>query len=134
MDDKDRQGEGPNRCLGGRFELLDRVGVGGGAVVVRARDRQLHRLVAVKLLRSRDPDLQRRFAQESEVLASLDHPAIVRVLAHDSDGEELYTVLELIEGPDLCEHLASPGRCRGGRCSRSGSRSRTPWTPPTARV
>ena len=33
----------------------------------------------------------------------MDHPAIVRVLAHDRDGEELYTVLEPIEGPDLCE-------------------------------
>ncbi len=109
MELRNQQGEGPNRCLGGRFELLDRVGVGGGAVVVRARDRQLHRLVAVKLLRSRDPELQRRFAQESEVLASLDHPAIVRVLAHDRDREELYTVLELIEGPDLCEHLAQSG-------------------------
>jgi serine/threonine protein kinase len=109
MDDKDRQGDGPKRCLGGRFDLLDGVGVGGGAVVVRARDRQLHRLVAVKLLRSRDADLQRRFAQESEVLASLDHPAIVRVLAHDSEGEEPYTVLELIEGSDLAEHLARSG-------------------------
>ena len=108
MSGKD-QGDGPKKCLGGRYDLLDRVGVGGGAVVVRARDRQLHRLVAVKLMRSRDADLRCRFAQESVVLASLDHPAIVRVLAHDSDGEELYTVLELIEGPDLCEYLAMSG-------------------------
>jgi serine/threonine protein kinase len=103
------QGDGPKKCLGGRFDLLDSVGVGGGAVVVRARDRQLHRHVAVKLLRSRDPDLRCRFAQESVVLASIDHPAIVRVLAHDSDGDEPYTVLELIEGPDLGEHLAGSG-------------------------
>jgi serine/threonine protein kinase len=109
MDDKDLQGDRPKRCLGGRFDLLDGVGVGGGAVVVRARDRQLHRLVAVKLLRSRDADIRRRFAQESEVLAGLDHPAIVRVLAHDSEGDEPYTVLELIEGPDLCEHLTRSG-------------------------
>jgi serine/threonine protein kinase len=108
MSDSDR-GDGPKKCLGGRFDLLDRVGVGGGAVVVRARDRQLHRLVAVKLLRSRDADLRCRFAQESVVLAGMDHPAIVRVLAHDSEGEEPYTVLELIEGPDLCEHLARVG-------------------------
>jgi serine/threonine protein kinase len=100
MRDKD-PGDGPKKCLGGRFDLLDRVGVGGGAVVVRARDRQLHRLVAVKLLRSRDADLRCRFAHESMVLAGMDHPAIVRVLAHDSDGDEPYTVLELIEGPDL---------------------------------
>ncbi len=108
MSGKD-QGDGPRKCLGGRFDLLDRVGVGGGAVVLRARDRQLHRLVAVKLLRSQDADLRSRFARESMVLAGMDHPAIVRVLAHDSDGEDPYTVLELIEGPDLCEHLAQSG-------------------------
>jgi serine/threonine protein kinase len=39
----------------------------------------------------------------------LDHPAIVQVLAHDRDGEDLYTVLELINGPDLCEQLARSG-------------------------
>ena len=108
MSDSER-GDGPKKCLGGRFDLLDRVGVGGGAVVVRARDRQLHRLVAVKLLCSRDADLRCRFAQESVVLAGMDHPAVVRVLAHDSEGDEPYTVLELIEGPDLCEHLAQSG-------------------------
>ena len=110
MDEKDRQGfDGPKKCLGGRFDLLDCVGVGGGSVVVRARDRQLHRFVAVKLLRSRDADLRGRFTRESMVLAGMDHPAIVRVLAHDSEGEEPYTVLELIEGPDLCEFLARSG-------------------------
>jgi serine/threonine-protein kinase len=65
--------------------------------------------VAVKLLRSRDPDLRRRFVQESEVLARMDHPAIVRVFAHDRDGEDLYTVLELLEGADLREHLVRSG-------------------------
>jgi hypothetical protein len=109
MDDDQPTTNGPGRCLGGRFVLLDRLGAGGGAVVVRARDRQLPRLVAVKLLCSRDADLRRRFVQESEVLASIDHPAIVRVLAHDMDGEDLYTVLELIERPDLHEHLALSG-------------------------
>ena len=51
MSDSDR-GDGPKKCLGGRYDLLDRVGIGGGAVVVRVRDRQIHRLVAVKLLRA----------------------------------------------------------------------------------
>lgn len=100
---------GPPRSLGGRFFLLDRIGAGGGAVVVRARDRQFAKDVAIKLLRSRDPDLQQRFARESEVLRELDHPAIVRVLAHDRDGDDLYTALELIEGPDLGEHLLRVG-------------------------
>ncbi len=108
MNEQD-QSDGPRKCLGGRFDLLDRVGVGGGAVVIRARDRQLHRLVAVKLLCSRDAELRTRFVHESMVLAGIDHPAIVRVLAHDSDEDEPYTVLELIEGPDLGEHLAQSG-------------------------
>ncbi|MBA3546906.1 MAG: protein kinase, partial [Nannocystis sp.] len=110
MDENDQTTSGEqSRCLGGRFELLDRLGAGGGAVVVRARDRQFSRQVAVKLLQSRDADLERRFVQESEVLRGIDHPAIVRVLAHDRDGEDLYTVLELLEGPDLCELLAQSG-------------------------
>ena len=98
------------RCLGGRFALLDHIGAGGGAVVVRARDRQFPgRLVAIKLLRSRDEDLRRRFVQEAEVLRAVDHPSIVRVFGRDIDGEAYYTVLELIEGPDLFEHLTRSG-------------------------
>jgi len=109
MDDDQPTTNEPGRCLGGRFVLLDPIGVGGGAVVVRARDLQLPRLVAVKLLRSRDTDLRRRFVQESEILTSIDHPSIVRVLAHGEDGDEPYTALELIDGPDLQEHLVQTG-------------------------
>jgi serine/threonine protein kinase len=78
-------------------------------VVARARDEQLRTIVAVKLLRSRDPDLQRRFAREAEVLANIQHPSIVRVLAHGRDGDELYMALELIDGPNLGERLAASG-------------------------
>lgn len=90
------------RCLGGRFVLLDHLGDGGGAAVVRARDRQFPgKPVAIKLLRSRDEDLRRRFVQEAEILRMVDHPSIVRVYDRDVDGEDYYTVLELIEGSDL---------------------------------
>ena len=94
---------------GGRFVLQGRIGAGGGAVVVRARDRHFSKDVAIKLLRSRDTDLQGRFTQESEVLREMDHPAIVRVLAHDRDGDDLYTALELLEGHDLGEQLLRGG-------------------------
>lgn len=90
------------RCLGGRFALLDHLGAGGGASVVRARDRLFPgRPVAIKLLRSRDEDLRLRFVQEAEILRMVDHPSIVRVYDRDVDGEDYYTVLELIEGSDL---------------------------------
>ncbi len=71
----------PGTRLAGRFVLLDRLGAGGGAVVVRARDEQLRSVVAVKLLRSQDLDLQRRFAREAELLANVRHPSLVQVLA-----------------------------------------------------
>ena len=116
MDERDRHTTkrepqfGHGRRLGGRFDLLDRLGAGGGAEVVRARDRQFpKKMVAIKLLRSRDEDLRRRFVQEAEVLADVAHPSIVQVLGHDVDGEDLYTILELIEGPDLFEHLLASG-------------------------
>ncbi len=112
----DDRGRGPGsdpeepRCLGGRFVLQGHIGAGGGAAVVRASDRQFPgKLVAIKLLRSRDEDLRRRFVQEAEVLRAIDHPSIVRVFGRDVDGEEYYTVLELIEGPDLFEHLTRSG-------------------------
>lgn len=133
MDDDQPTMNGPGRCLGGRFVLLDAIGVGGGAVVVRAWDRQLPKLVAVKLLRSRDTDLRRRFVQESEILTSIDHPSIVRVLAHGEDGDELYTVLESTAWPDLREHLVQTGPLPWRQVS-SGSRSPTRWRWSTARA
>ncbi len=92
-----------------RFVVLDHLGAGGGAVVARARDEQLRTLVALKLLRSRDAELKRRFAREAEMLANLHDVSIVRVLAHGADGEDLFMALELVEGPNLGERLLSSG-------------------------
>ena len=99
----------PGARLGDRFVLLEHIGAGGGAVVATARDEQLRTIVAVKMLRSRDADLQRRFAREAEMLANVHHPSIVRVLAHGREADELYMALELIAGPNLGERLAASG-------------------------
>ena len=99
----------PGTRLGGRFVVLDRLGAGGGAVVVRARDEQLRSVVAVKLLRSQDMDLQRRFSREAELLANVRHPSLVQVLAHGRDGDNSYMALELVDGPNLSEQIATAG-------------------------
>ena len=68
--------------LGGRYRLVELLGQGGMATIYRARDAQLDRDVAVKLLRpefGRDPDFLARFRDEARAAASLNHPNIVAV-------------------------------------------------------
>src|SRR4051794_37659129 len=61
------------------YELLGQLGVGGSGIVYKARDRQLDRLVALKVLRARDPDDARRLQREAQTQARVDHPHICKV-------------------------------------------------------
>jgi serine/threonine protein kinase len=94
---------------GGRYELREEIGRGGMGVVHRARDRELQRDVALKVLRAgADPgDLARRLHREARVLASLEHPGMVPV--HDvgvlADGSPFY-VMKLVRGRRLDEWAA----------------------------
>ena len=95
---------------GDRFVLLDRLGEGGNAVVWRARDRLMRTTVAVKILRSADPDRQRRFTQEAEVLANIKNPNVVRAYSRGLTGEgQPYVVLELVAGQSLRARLDTAG-------------------------
>ena len=70
------------KILDNRYELLERIGVGGMAEVYKAKDNRLNRLVAVKILRSdlaQDGDFRRRFNAESQAVAQLSSPHIVAV-------------------------------------------------------
>ncbi|MBR5535930.1 MAG: Stk1 family PASTA domain-containing Ser/Thr kinase [Clostridia bacterium] len=95
--------------LGNRYELLEKVGVGGMAVVYKAMDRLLNRNVAVKLLRSEfqgNEEFIRRFNIESQAAASLSHPNIVSIYdVGQSEGRQ-YIVMEYIEGKTLKEYIA----------------------------
>jgi eukaryotic-like serine/threonine-protein kinase len=92
----------------GRFEILGCLGIGGMGEVYRARDPQLQREVAIKVLPaafSRDPDRQRRFEHEARAAGSLNHPNIVAV--HDIgvlDGGT-WIVTELLIGETLRQRL-----------------------------
>ena len=98
------------RLADGRFILLDRLGEGGNAVVWRARDRLMRAAVAVKILRSADPDRQRRFTQEAELLANIAHPNVVRAISRGVTGEgQPYVVLELVAGQSLRALLDAAG-------------------------
>jgi ABC-type transport system substrate-binding protein/serine/threonine protein kinase len=89
--------------LANRYELLGELGRGGMGVVYRARDPKLNREVAVKLIPSLDltPELEERFQREAQVVAQMDHPAIVTIHDVGSDQGSLFFVMPLVGGTNL---------------------------------
>jgi len=87
---------------------LDAIGAGGMGEVYRARDLVLKREVAIKVLPrlySADPERLRRFQQEAEAAAALNHPNILSVYHIGEQGGSPYIVTELLEGESLRERL-----------------------------
>jgi eukaryotic-like serine/threonine-protein kinase len=98
--------------LGGRYRLIELLGQGGMATIFRARDTQLERDVAVKILRpeyGRDPDFGSRFRQEAQSAGSLNHPGIVAVYDFGQDPVGPYIVMELVDGQDLASIIRQNG-------------------------
>jgi eukaryotic-like serine/threonine-protein kinase len=93
----------------GPHEITALLGVGGMGEVYRARDTNLNRDVAIKVLLpalANDPDRLVRFSREAQVLASLNHPNIAHIHGlEEADGVRAL-VMELVEGPTLAERLA----------------------------
>jgi serine/threonine-protein kinase len=101
------------KLLNNRYQLLEAVGKGGMAVVYRAQDVMLERLVAVKILRedfSSDPDFQTQFRQEAKSAANLSHPNIITMHDFGLDEGQLFLVMEYVPGTDLKTLLKH--RCR----------------------
>ncbi|MDR6225935.1 protein kinase domain-containing protein [Desmospora profundinema] len=98
--------------LGGRYEIIQRVGGGGMAVVYLAIDQMLERRVAVKVMNdslSHDQDFIRRFHREAKAAGSLSHPNVVNVYDVGREGDTHYMVMELIKGTSLMETIESRG-------------------------
>ncbi len=94
--------------LGSRYELLERVGMGGMAVVYKAKDKMLNRFVAVKILREEfkeNEDFIRRFKIESQAAASLSHQNIVQIYDVGEEDGMHYIVMEFLEGDTLKKHI-----------------------------
>ncbi|MGD9684912.1 MAG: serine/threonine-protein kinase, partial [Candidatus Obscuribacterales bacterium] len=93
-----------------RYEIGELIGRGVSSHVYACWDKNLKKTVAVKLLTDYDPEKIIAFQNESKILASLTHPAIVPVLdfSTTSDGTP-YMVMELAEGTTLARHLSLHG-------------------------
>ena len=100
------------RLLDNRYEIQEVIGVGGMAVVYKARCHRLNRLVAVKILKddySQDEDFRRRFHAEGQAVAMVSHPNIVSVYDVSTSNEADYIVMELIEGISLKQYMEKKG-------------------------
>ena len=96
------------KLLDGRYEIQEIIGVGGMAVVYKAMDHRLNRLVAVKILKEDylgDADFRRRFHGESQAVAMLSHPNIVSVYDVSKNEGLEYIVMELIDGITLKQYM-----------------------------
>src|SRR3954454_8700336 len=80
----------------GQYRLLSVLGSGGAATVYRAQQTSIGREVAVKVIKSTNPDFARRFEREARTAASLSHLHIMKVFDYGQQGSYSYLVMELL--------------------------------------
>ncbi len=100
------------RLLGNRYEIIEKIGNGGMAMVYKSKDHVLNRFVAVKILRDEfttDQEFIKRFSIEAQAAASMTHPNIVSIYDVGQDGNLYYIVMELIKGKTLKEIIVEEG-------------------------
>lgn len=98
-----------SRLLAGRYELIQKIGDGGMAVVYKAKDKLLNRYIAIKILRpefTKDEVFVENFKRESQAAAKLSHPNIVGVYDVGKEGNINYIVMELVDGRPLSDIIA----------------------------
>jgi serine/threonine-protein kinase len=103
----------PGDVVADRYELEELCGSGGMSSVFRARDVQLDRSVAIKILHERyvdDPEYVERFRREARAVARLSHPNIVTVIDRGEDEGRQYIVFEHVDGENLKELVVRTGR------------------------
>lgn len=100
------------KILGNRYELLEKVGGGGMALVYKAHCRLLNRYVAVKILRpefTNDEEFVKRFLIEAQSVARLSHPNIVPIYDVGNENGMHYIVMEYVQGTTLKELINRKG-------------------------
>jgi serine/threonine-protein kinase len=106
------------------YKIIEKLGQGGMGVVYLAEDTKLKRQVAIKFLPrhvSANKDERKRFENEAQTAAALNHPNIAHIYAIEETDEEMFIVMEYIEGRELREIISNPpspplskGRQEGG--------------------
>ena len=112
------------RVFNNRYQITERIGIGGMAEVYRAQDNVLGRLVAVKVMLPQyaaDPAFTQRFKQEAAAAANLQSPYIVNVYDWGQDDGTYYIVMEFVRGSDLKTAINERGAINQRKMAEIGS-------------
>ena len=112
------------RVFGGRYEITEKVGMGGMAEVFKASDSTLGRTVAVKVMLPQyaaDSTFAARFRQEAQAAANLTSPYIVNIYDWGKDDEMYYIVMEYVRGTDLKTAVQQRGAIHPRKVAEIGS-------------
>src|SRR5688500_5944410 len=94
------------------YEILDELGRGGMAIVFKAREQQLDREVAIKVLPfslAFDKEFVERFQREARTSAKLEHPNIIPIYRVGKSGRVIYFIMKFLRGKPLSAQLAARG-------------------------
>ena len=94
------------------FKVLEQIGEGGMGAVYKAEDTNLHRQVALKMLREEmasNPDRLERFRREAQAVAALNHPNIVTIYSIEEAPEGHFMTMELVQGRGLDQLVTGDG-------------------------
>ena len=103
----------PGTVLAGRYEILELLGQGGMGAVYKARDTELDRLVALKLIRrelAKNPEILRRFKQELILARQVTHKNVIRIFDLGESGGTKFITMDFVEGQDLRHLLHEQGK------------------------
>ncbi|MFQ3534830.1 MAG: serine/threonine protein kinase [Aggregatilineales bacterium] len=92
----------------GQYEIIAQIGKGGMAAVYRARQHNIDREVAIKVIVpevARQPEFAQRFVREAKTIAKLSHAHILKVFDYGQEGDLIYLVMELMLGGTLMDRI-----------------------------
>ena len=113
-----------SRTFGNRYQVIERIGMGGMAEVYKATDSTLGRTVAVKVMLPQyaaDANFAARFRQEAQAAANLSSPYIVNIYDWGKDGDSYYIVMEYVRGTDLKTAIQQRGNIHPRKVAEIGS-------------
>jgi eukaryotic-like serine/threonine-protein kinase len=111
----------PGTFLAGRYEILQLLGRGGMGAVYKARDKELDRFVALKLIRpdlARNPEILRRFKQELILARQVTHKNVIRIFDLGQSNGIKFITMDFVEGRDLRSLLQERGKLPPSEAAR----------------